>query len=44
MNGQGTDEDKAVVKAMGLFKQGGQLVFRDPVKRFKLRIKKWKSY
>ena len=40
MNGQGTDEDKAVVKAMGLFKQGGQLVFRDPVKRFKLRIKK----
>ena len=35
MNGQGTDEDKAIVKAMGLFKQGGQLVSRNPIKRFK---------
>ena len=35
INGQGTDEDKAIVKDMGLFKQGGQLISRNPVKRFK---------
>lgn len=37
MNGQGTDEDKAIVKAMGLFKQGGILPSRNIVKRFKNR-------
>lgn len=37
MNGQGTDEDKATVKAMGLFKQGGQLPSRNIIKRFKNR-------
>jgi hypothetical protein len=29
---------------MGLFKQGGQLISRNPIKRFKLRTKIWKSY
>ena len=37
MNGQGTDEDKAIVKAMGIFKQGGILPSRNIVKRFKNR-------
>ena len=37
MNGQGTDEDKAIVKGMGLFKVGGQLVSRNPITRFKNR-------
>jgi hypothetical protein len=37
MNGQGTDEDKAIVKAMGIFKQGGFLPSRNIVKRFKNR-------
>jgi hypothetical protein len=35
MNGQGTDNDKLLVKGMGLFKQGGQLISKDPIKRFK---------
>ena len=35
MNGQGTDEDRTIVEGMGLFKIGGQLVSRNPVKRFK---------
>lgn len=39
MNGQGTDEDKAIVKGMGLFKTGGQLVSRNPIIRFKNKKK-----
>jgi len=35
LNGQGTDEDRAIVQGMNLFKQGGQLVSRNPIKRFK---------
>ena len=37
MNGQGTDNDKLLVKGTGLFKQGGQLISKNPVKRFKQR-------
>ena len=37
MNGQGTDEDRAIVKAMGIFKQGGLLPSRNIIKRFKNR-------
>ena len=37
MNGQGTDEDKAIVQGMGLFKKGGQLPSRNTVERFKNR-------
>lgn len=35
MNGQGTDEDRATVKAMGIFKQGGLLPSRNIIERFK---------
>lgn len=35
MNGQGTDNDKLLVKGMGLFKQGGQLPSRNIIERFK---------
>lgn len=35
INGRGTDNDKLLVKGMGLFKQGGQLVSRNSVGRFK---------
>lgn len=37
LNGQGTDEDKALVQSMGIFKKGGQLLSRNIVKRFKNR-------
>lgn len=37
MNGQGTDNDKLLVKGMNIFKQGGQLISKDPIKRFKQR-------
>ena len=37
MNGQGTDEDKALVQSMGIFKKGGQLPSRNPITRFKNR-------
>lgn len=37
MNGQGTDDDKAIVQGMGLFKKGGILPSRNPVVRFKQR-------
>ena len=38
MNGQGTDEDKAVVQGMGIFKRGGNILpSRDPITRFKNR-------
>ena len=40
LNGQGTDEDRAIVQGMNLFKQGGQLPSRNIVERFKLKIKK----
>ena len=35
LNGQGTDEDKALVQSMGIFKQGGQLPSRNIIERFK---------
>lgn len=35
MNGQGTDNDKLLVKGMNIFKQGGQLISRNPIERFK---------
>lgn len=37
LNGQGTDEDRALVQSMGIFKKGGQLPSRNIVKRFKNR-------
>lgn len=37
LNGQGTDEDKALVQSMGIFKKGGQLPSRNIVKRFRNR-------
>lgn len=37
LNGQGTDEDKALVQSMGIFKKGGQLPSRNPITRFKNR-------
>lgn len=37
LNGQGTDEDKALVQSMGIFKKGGQLLSRNPITRFKNR-------
>ena len=35
MNGQGTDNDKLLVRGMNIFKQGGLLVSKNPVTRFK---------
>jgi hypothetical protein len=37
LNGQGTDEDKALVQGMGIFKKGGQLPSRNPIIRFRNR-------
>lgn len=37
LNGQGTDEDKALVQSMGIFKKGGQLPSRNPITRFRNR-------
>jgi hypothetical protein len=37
LNGQGTDEDKALIQSMEIFKKGGQLPSRNPVTRFKNR-------
>lgn len=37
LNGQGTDEDKALIQSMGIFKKGGQLPSRNPITRFKNR-------
>ena len=38
MNGQGTDEDKAVVQGMGIFKRGGNILpSRDLITSFKTR-------
>ena len=37
LNGQGTDEDKALVQGMGIFKKGGQLPSRNPITRFRNR-------
>jgi hypothetical protein len=34
MNGQGTDNDKLLVKGMNIFKQGG-LISKNPIERFK---------
>lgn len=35
LNNTADDNDKLLVKGMGLFKQGGQLISKDPIKRFK---------
>lgn len=40
LNGQGTDEDKALIQSMGIFKKGGQLPSRNIVERFKNKINK----
>ena len=37
LNGQGTDQDKALVQSMGIFKKGGQLPSRNPITRFRNR-------
>ena len=37
LNGQGTNEDKALVQSMGIFKKGGQLPSRNPITRFRNR-------
>ena len=37
LNGQGTDEDKALVQSMGIFKKGGILPSRNPITRFRNR-------
>ena len=37
LNGQGTDEDKALVQSMGIFKKGGQLPSKNPITRFRNR-------
>ena len=37
LNNTADDNDKLLVKGMGLFKQGGQLISKNPVKRFKQR-------
>lgn len=37
LNGQGTDEDKALIQSMGIFKKGGTLPSRNIVERFKSR-------
>ena len=40
LNGQGTDEDKALIQSMRIFKKGGQLPSRNIVERFKNKINK----
>lgn len=35
LNNTANDNDKLLVKGMGLFKQGGQLISKSPIKRFK---------
>ena len=35
LNNTADDNDKLLVKGMGLFKQGGQLISRNPIERFK---------
>lgn len=40
LNGQGTDEDKALTQSMGIFKKGGQLPSRNIIERFKNKINK----
>ena len=38
LNGQGTDDDKALVQSMGIFKQGGNMLpSRNIIERFKQR-------
>lgn len=38
-NGVGTDSDKAIVKQMGIFKKGGQLISKNPIERFKVNFR-----
>ena len=40
LNNTADDNDKLLVKGMGLFKKGGQLLSRNPVERFKNNINK----
>ena len=40
LNNTADDNDKLLVKGMGLFKKGGQLISRNPIERFKNNINK----